>query len=154
MIKIISHRGNLNGKDPLTENQPLQVDLALNEGFDVEVDLWMVNDIFFLGHDRPEYKIDLSWLSERSFNLWIHCKNIESIDFLSSEKIKLNFFFHQNDHLTLTSNLFLWVFPGMTYSKNSVLVSNNIKDFNITNKNPFAICTDFPLKLRKNLYDT
>ena len=149
MIKIISHRGNLNGTNSSTENQPSQVDLALNEGFDVEVDLWMVDDIFFLGHDKPEYKIDLYWLEDRSLHLWIHCKNIESIAYLASEKIKLNFFFHQNDHLTLTSNLFLWVFPGMPYSKNSVLVCNNIKDFNVTDIIPFAICTDFPLSLRK-----
>ena len=149
MIKIISHRGNLSGTDPLTENKPSQVDLAINQGFDVEVDLWLVEDTFFLGHDRPEYKINLSWLERRYVNLWVHCKNIESIDFLASNKIRLNFFFHQKDHLTLTSNLFLWVFPGMPYTKNSVLVCNHANDFSVVSESPFAICTDFPLIFKK-----
>lgn len=46
-MKIISHRGNLNGPSPKTENTPEQIDFALKKGFDVEIDLWKINDKFF-----------------------------------------------------------------------------------------------------------
>ena len=42
--RLISHRGNVDGKYPQYENLPEYVDKALNLGYDVEVDLWIDND--------------------------------------------------------------------------------------------------------------
>ena len=36
---LISHRGNLEGKNPEKENSPIYVLQALSKGFDVEVDI-------------------------------------------------------------------------------------------------------------------
>ena len=143
-MKIISHRGNLKGSEKSNENKPQQVDLAIKNGFDVEIDLWLINGNFQLGHDRPEYLIDLSWVLSRSKYLWIHCKNIELMDYLTTNRIDLNFFFHQNDDLALTSKFFLWVYPEKTYTKNSILVSNNIDDLSFLDNPPFGVCTDYP----------
>jgi hypothetical protein len=52
---LISHRGNLNGKDVDNENNPLYIDRALGKGYDVEVDVWYVNGKWYLGHDEPTY---------------------------------------------------------------------------------------------------
>jgi len=149
MIKIISHRGNLNGLNPDTENKPHQIDLAIKNGFDVEIDLWLVDDNFFLGHDKPIDKIELSWLKCRSSYLWVHCKNIELLNFFVINKVDLNYFFHQKDDVALTSKFFLWVYPKKKYTSNSILVCNNICDFNLINSPPYGICTDFPLTFKQ-----
>ena len=40
---LISHRGNLMGRDPETENSPQQIRKALSLGFEAEVDVWCVD---------------------------------------------------------------------------------------------------------------
>ena len=37
---LISHRGNLEGKQPEQENNPLYIYNALNKGYEVEIDVW------------------------------------------------------------------------------------------------------------------
>jgi hypothetical protein len=148
-MKIISHRGNLKGPEKSNENKPKQIDLAIKNGFEVEIDLWIVNGNFLLGHDRPEHVIDLSWALNRSKYLWIHCKNIELLDYFIINRTDLNFFFHQNDHVALTSKFHLWVYPEKTYTKNSILVSNNIDNLSFLDNPPFGVCTDFPVYLNE-----
>ena len=53
-VKLISHRGNLYGKDELLENNPKHIK---NLNIDVEVDVWYIKSNLFLGHDFPKYKI-------------------------------------------------------------------------------------------------
>jgi hypothetical protein len=152
-VRIISHRGCLEGPDSINENRPHQIDKALSLKFDVELDLWMVKDNFFLGHCQPQYQIKLDWLLKRSNYLWVHCKNIKAIDWLSKQKVNLNYFFHQCDHLALTSKNVLWVYPSMEFTSNSVIVASNKKDLeNSLNSNtkPFGICTDYPISF--NIY--
>ena len=52
-MKIISHRGNLTGPQPDKENTPEYVSRALDEGFDCEIDLWLINKDLYTGHDKP-----------------------------------------------------------------------------------------------------
>jgi hypothetical protein len=42
-MKIISHRGNLNGSSTDIENHPTYIQAAINAGYDVEVDAWNRN---------------------------------------------------------------------------------------------------------------
>ena len=67
-MKIICHRGNLNGPNPLTENNLRQIDVCIEKGYDVEVDLW-VGDGIWLGHDGPQYPITKEWLTFRQRHL-------------------------------------------------------------------------------------
>ena len=39
-MKLIAHRGNINGPNPETENTVNQIDKCIEEGYDVEIDLW------------------------------------------------------------------------------------------------------------------
>ena len=118
---LISHRGNLDGKCDF-ENQPQRIDYVLSLGFDVEIDLWVINNEIFLGHDIPEHKINLDWLFLRSKNFWIHCKNLNAIELINSleNKHRLNYFFHDTDFCVLTSKGFIWVFPGHQPLNNSI----------------------------------
>ena len=72
---FISHRGNLKGSNPKKENSVQYINNALNNNFDVEIDLWFEKNFFFFGHDSPQYKIDLDFIKKRKF--WIHAKNLE-----------------------------------------------------------------------------
>ena len=42
-MRLISHRGNVDGKYPQYENLPEYVDKAIDLGYDCEVDLWVLS---------------------------------------------------------------------------------------------------------------
>ena len=87
----IAHRGLFNGPDVNLENRPQQIELALSEGYHCEVDVWYVDDKWFLGHDFPDYKISYEFLEQP--NLWLHAKNLDALYVMGADK-KLNFFLH------------------------------------------------------------
>jgi hypothetical protein len=148
-MKVISHRGNIHGPDKNNENKPSQILLAIEAGFDVELDLWVIDNNIFLGHDFPQYKINFLFLKNIKDKAWIHCKNLEAIYFLQKRKTVFNYFWHQNDDFTLTSLGYIWTYPMKESGPNSVIVSlRGDSDFS---EMPFGVCTDFPKKIRTEL---
>lgn len=138
----------MQGRDKDLENNPEYINKALSQNFDVEIDIWFKKTSIFLGHDKPEFEIDLKFLLQS--NLWIHCKNIEAVEFCIKNKLSSNYFFHQNDDVTLTSNKYLWTFPGKKITKKSIAVMPEISRFkNI--KIASGICSDFIMNY-KSLY--
>jgi hypothetical protein len=144
---IISHRGNLSGPNPETENSPDQILLAISKGFEVEVDLWTVNNQLFLGHDEPTYPIEQSFLEDLGLSLWIHCKNLDALEDLGKINLPFNYFWHESDDFTLTSHGYIWTYPGKNTTTNSVIVDLT-KSPNI-NIPMFGICTDYPEMIKK-----
>jgi hypothetical protein len=137
---LISHRGNINGKIPEAENTPEYIDDAIRLGYDVEIDIWMVDEIFYLGHDKPQYKIDISWVDDRSYRLWVHCKNIEALEFFNKFDYDINYFWHENDTATLTSKKYIWAYPGKQPIKNSIAVMPELLNDDVSNA--AGICSD------------
>jgi hypothetical protein len=138
-MKIISHRGNLNGRKPECENNPTYIDQAIAEGFNVEIDVWFVGGEFFLGHDAPIYHIEKNWMMVRASLLWCHAKNIEAMEqLLSMEDIIC--FWHENDKMTLTSIGIPWMYPD-NYNHKAVTVELG-EPKNIPNV--WGVCTDYP----------
>lgn len=136
---LISHRGNTNGKQPSAENRPDYIDEAIGFGFDVEIDIRCIGDDLYLGHDTPDYLIPFSWLEERKDKLWIHCKDVESVQFFTM-KDDFNYFWHEKDTLTLTSKSFIWAYPGKQPIKYSIAVLPEI--FNDDLSICIGICSD------------
>jgi hypothetical protein len=136
---LISHRGNLNGKIEEKENHPSYIDEALNQGFEVEIDMWEINGRTYLGHDEPQYEVDDKWLSERMDNLWVHCKNVELLNWIRSTS--LHWFWHEEDTLTLTSKGYLWVYPGKQPIKGSIAVMPEM--YNDDLNACVGICSDY-----------
>ena len=134
---FISHRGNLNGPNPMKENSVEYINNALSKSFDVEIDLWFKNNNFFLGHDEPKYEIDLNFLKKPG--LWIHAKNLECFYQLSN--FDLNFFWHEDDKITITSKGFFWNYPGTLLSKKSICVLPEKSD--IKEVDCLGYCSDF-----------
>ena len=140
---LISHRGNLNGKIPLRENKPDYIWLAIQAGYNVEIDVWFVDGKFKLGHDEPIYDFPFE-LFENHFNkLWLHCKNLEAIVALNEfpNQHLLNYFWHQEDDITLTSKGYIWAYPGKQPIKNSIAVMPELNKDDLTQA--IGICSDY-----------
>jgi len=140
---FISHRGNLNGIQKNNENNPKYIDNALNEGYDVEVDVRYENNQFFLGHDFSQYKINEKYLLKKG--IWCHAKT--SLAMKALNKIDAHYFWHQEDDYTITSRGYIWTYPGKKLLENSICVlpeKANYKQFNC-----IGICSDF-IKKYKN----
>lgn len=140
MPKLIAHRGNLHGSDKGRENSPSYIIEAVNAGFDVEVDVWYTDDKLYLGHDTPDYKVDLEFL--KMSQLWCHAKSVKTLNFLLENGI--NCFFHSTDDATLTSRGLIWLFPGIRpVSHNSIIVMPEQANYDKHELlSSYAICTD------------
>jgi len=119
---LISHRGNINGKQPELENTTNYILSAIELGYNVEIDVHINNGEIFLGHDESQHRITMEWLENLSDKLWVHCKNIEAVEFFTMTDNNLNYFWHQEDVLTLTSKKYIWAYPGNQPIKNSIAV--------------------------------
>jgi hypothetical protein len=137
-MKLISHRGNLNGRIPTNENHPEYIDEAIHAGFDVEIDMWWVDGRTYLGHDEPQYEVDDKWLTERMDNLWVHCKNVGLLNWIRSTS--LHWFWHEEDTLTLTSKGYVWVYPGKQPVIGSIAVMPEIYDEDVSKC--IGVCSD------------
>jgi len=135
----ISHRGNLKGRNVERENEPEYIDEAINAGFDVEIDMWWVDGRVYLGHDEPKYEVDNEWLVDRVDKLWVHCKNVELLNWIRSTI--LHYFWHEEDTLTLTSKQHIWVYPGKQQIIGSIAVMPEIHNDKINKCE--GICSDF-----------
>ena len=141
--RVIAHRGNLHGSDPATENSPEQIEKARKAGFDVEIDVWLIDGQWYTGHDAPRYKVDFSFLDQSGH--WLHAKNLEALHHLCDERTEVacDFFWHENDKYTLTNNGFIWTFPGQPLPEEFgiAVLPEDVVDYDV--RNAWTICTDY-----------
>lgn len=141
---FIAHRGNISGIDKENENSPHYLIKAINLGFDVEVDFRILKNKIFFGHDKGDYEIDNDWLRKYKSSCWFHAKNIEGLSYLLNYQYnidsRINFFWHQDDDYTLTSQGYIWAYPGKEGGDNCIAV---LPEINNTNISKFGgICSD------------
>lgn len=173
--KWIAHRGNTLGPKPEKENDPEYILQAINEGFDVEIDVWMfmhnpldekMESIGFLGkptengqeiwlgHDTPQYQIPLSFLTINEDRLWCHAKNFHALTFLIQHGFHT--FSHDKDTHVLTSRGVIWAYVGKEIDKNTICVMPERTSRNTyTNtelRQAKGICTDYVHVIRNRLH--
>lgn len=151
----ISHRGNLDGPNPEMENKPQYILETLKLGYDVEVDVWFFNEQWYLGHDNPTYKIDFyDFIYDKRKRFWLHAKNIDSLNELVTMRKELSikdlkYFWHQKDDYTLTSNGYIWTYPGKQLMKNSISVlpeKNGLVFEDV--EHCYGVCSDYIKKYK------
>jgi len=160
-MKLIAHRGNISGPNPLRENSLDYIDEAIDLGYDVEIDIrhFEEEQRLYLGHDEGQYEVSMSWLNKRKDKLWIHCKNLNSLRLFSDSPIDFNYFWHQTDDFTLTSTGYIWTYPGKPHTSRSIVVMPETSDVlkfygndnivNIEDYSPsYAICSDYVEKIK------
>jgi len=143
---LIAHRGNINGRVESLENEPTYIDLAIKKGYDVEVDVWCKDNILWLGHDKPDYDVDFRWVRDRLSKLWVHCKNVEAVIYFKDCGHPVNYFWHENDTITLTSLNHIWAYPGKQPILNSIAVMPEINDDDVNEC--LGICSDYIKKYK------
>jgi hypothetical protein len=145
----IAHRGNLNGPDPINENKPEYLLEAISKGFYVETDLWVINNLLYLGHDNPTYKIEIDFLLGIKEKLFCHCKNIDALHFLIENYSEIECFFHNNDECVLTSKNHIWNYPGSKLTSLTICVMPEYVKQKI-NEGCFGVCSDYVYDIKKN----
>ena len=145
-MKLIAHRGNIDGKNSERENSIEYIEEAIEAGFDVEIDVWWYGGKWVLGHDVVRYGVSLNWLSKHKNNLWCHAKNIYALFHLTANGFHT--FYHQTDDVTLTSQNYLWTYPG---KKPLTTISIAVKPENVGYTEEelaecAGICSDFVSK--------
>lgn len=143
MLKI-SHRGNQDGPLEANENDPYQLVATISAGFDVEVDVWVVDGAIFLGHDEPKFPVDESYIKDLGKHAWYHCKNLPALSMFNSKMPDLRYFWHEEDKFTLTSNGYIWTYPGQEVTSKSIIVDPDLSNLKSYKDVAYGVCTDYP----------
>lgn len=146
-MQFISHRGNLHGPNKELENTISYITSALHEGYDVEIDVWCIDNTLYLGHDHPQEILPDEFLQDD--RLWFHCKNADALAYLS-QLSTVKYFWHEEDDYTLVSNGKVWVYPGAPLLDNSIAVVPEVK-VNGNLHTCYAICTDYVVRYQQEL---
>jgi hypothetical protein len=144
-VKVfISHRGNIDGENPFKENSPGYIDKAIDEGYDVEIDVRLIDDELWLGHDKADYPVELEWLQKRHDRLWIHAKNVEALEYLLEFK-ELRVFYHTSDDQTIISDGHIWTHDLNAITKKSIipLLARNHLIERYKDQECYGICSDY-----------
>ena len=83
-------------------------------------------------------------MDDRSGSLWVHCKNVEADQYFVENEFdckEINWFWHENDTLTLTSKQYMWVYPGKQPIIGSIAVMPEIHNENISKC--VGVCSDY-----------
>jgi hypothetical protein len=90
-------------------------------------------------------EIPLEWLFHRKKKLWVHCKNVDAMEYIYDTDLK--FFWHNTDTMTLTSKGYIWAYPVKQPIRGSIAVMPELKyrlngieeDLSVC----FGICSDY-----------
>ncbi len=149
---IIAHRGLVQGPNSDLENEPQHIQQLLNAGWHVEIDVRHQLDGWYLGHDHAQYPVSVEFLLQP--RLWIHVKDTSASTHmmqLQQSHHHLNFFWHESDSRTLTSQHYWWTQPGHDLVYRSVAVMPEWCTSDVTECVQWpcvAVCTDWGSKLR------
>jgi hypothetical protein len=135
---------------PAEENNPEKILHCLSLGYDVEVDVWYMNNQFYLGHDEPQYQVEQEFLFNKG--LWCHSKNLQSLIKMLDLSI-INCFWHQSDDYTVTSKGFVWVYPNKPIIEKSIAVLRADHTYTLEElKKCAGVCSD-SIKKYKGILD-
>ena len=136
---LISHRGNIKGANKMFENSPGYILKAINQGYDVEVDVRLNLGKWFLGHDKAEYPIDDLFL--KNDKLWCHAKNLNALEYMLLHNVHC--FWHQKDDYTVTNRGAIWTYPGNELTKNSICVMPESLKIDTVPSFCLGVCSDY-----------
>ena len=145
-MKLIAHRGNWNGKIPELENSLFLLHEAIDQGFDVEVDVWRVDRHLYLGHNGPAISIGAGIIQLLSPYAWFHAKDYGALEYLLEEGHHV--FAHDHDDYTITSKGFVWAYPGKTIGSRGVACMPECAPGFVVPAGAYGVCSDNLLPYR------
>jgi hypothetical protein len=147
---IYAHRGNVSGISP-RENHPDFIRLALEQGFGVEVDLWQVEGRWLLGHDGPQFPIEIAAFDRPDVIFHLKTPHLPSLAFADA-------FALDQDPYALTLRGRLWTNYGQPVSATSIAcapelvrATEPLAEFAARCSQAFGVCTDHASELQQIL---
>jgi hypothetical protein len=141
-MRLISHRGNINGRKPNLENTLEYIDTAIESGYAVEIDAWEQGTKLYLGHDKGEIEVSLDWLLDRNNYLYIHCKNFQALSYLIDHD--LDIFYHEKEDYTIMSNGLIWAHNIDMVDELCIIPLLDKKDIeNWKERLVYGVCSDY-----------
>lgn len=141
---LIAHRGNTNGVDAEKENTVAYIQTALDQGYDCEIDICRYDgEKFYLGHDEPQEAVSTEFL--RDNKLWCHAKDYRALQAMI--RLNIHCFWHQDDRYTVTSQGWIWAYPGQRGGDHTIavhpeqLTPHEVQQFS-------GVCSDYVEKFR------
>jgi hypothetical protein len=142
MIRI-AHRGNFNGRNFERENTISYIEEAIAAGYNVEVDVWLIEKQWHLGHDFPGEKIELSFLERPE--VWTHAKNLVGYVSLYHNP-KVHVFWHDKDDYVFTSKGIKWAKTGVVTHDGVMVMPEHDDELCRQIRNnivePLGVCSD------------
>lgn len=152
----ISYRGIIDGNNYQDANTPSQLGKALGSGFSCMIDVWKVDDKFYLGNDQPITEVTSKYLQGNRW--WINARNVAMQTWLPTQNIKLypNYFWFSTPTppppSTTASNGKLIVPGTVPITNNSVVFLPEINDtslFSTVNLKCYGVITSNPWLVRR-----
>lgn len=139
MVRI-SNRGNLFGIKVDKENHPHYIEECIKAGYDCKIDVWYHANSWMLGNDHPRWHVPVRFLEHS--RLWLHLRNKEAVHLMNSRLF--NYFWHENDALTYTSQGHIWTTHWDLLDNRSVIScrGDDVPPLDVRN-NVYGLCSDF-----------
>lgn len=145
-MKFISYRGNIDGPRRAFENNPQYVDIALQYGYYVFIDVWYEEDRFWLGSDVKQYPIFEGFLEQEKYIC--NPRSWEAFDKLFNNK-HIHTLWHDIDYYTITNKGWMWAHEhAENYSKNTVITHFNDMD---DVPDVFGVCSNYIRNIRQTV---
>jgi hypothetical protein len=142
MIKI-ANLGNHSGRNIQRENTVEYIEEAIALGYDVKIDVWLIDTQWYIGHDFPTEKIDLLFM-ERP-RIWANCKNLIGYVSLYNNP-KTHVFWHNKDEFVFTSKGIKWANVGVETTDGVIYMPEDSIDIchKLSKKSfePLGICSN------------
>lgn len=153
---FISYRGIYDGTNYEYENTPNQIGKAFGAGYSVMVDVWKVDDKFYLGTDQPLTEVTAKYLQGNRW--WINARNTAMQTWLAEQNSKLypNWFYFTAPtppppYVTASNGKLIT--PGtVPINNNSVIFLPEIADrglFSTVKLRCFGICSTYLSYVRR-----
>lgn len=153
---FISYRGIYDGTNYEYANTPSQIGKAFGAGYSVMVDVWKVDDKFYLGNDQPLTEVTSKYLQGNRW--WLNARNTAMQIWLAEQSVKLypNWFYFTASTppppFATASNGKL-ITPGtVPINNNSVIFLPEIDDrgmFSTVKLKCFGICSTYLSFIRR-----
>jgi hypothetical protein len=100
-------------------------------------------DGIWLGHDEPVTQLQNVTLLSCP-KAWIHSKNLAMLQYMTEQKPGAPFFSHDVDQAILTSNGYIWCYPGFQAGIQSIVVMpERVPDMVVDYSAVGGVCSDY-----------
>ena len=111
MIKI-ANKGNHSGENPERENTILYLEEAMALGYDVKIDVWLIDKVWMLGERFPDAEQTIPRDFMENPQVWVSAKNLVGyVSLYRNSKVQV--FWHNRDDFTFTSMGIKWANYGV-----------------------------------------